>query len=69
MEVRDIIKELDRREQVSWVPACGGTEEPFTKAGRTYLYMFNTFTKKHAYYCQTSDLFLSDDEALDLFSN
>ena len=69
MAARDIIKELDKKEASSWVPACGGAEIPFPKGDRVYLYMFNTFTKKHAYYCLTSDFFLSDEEALDLFSN
>jgi len=62
-----IEKMLEKKESCSWVPACGGAETPFTKNDRVYLYMYNTFTNKHAYYCQTSDLFLSDKQTLDIF--
>lgn len=47
-----------------WVPACGGTETPFTtRTGRRLLYMWNTTTGEHAYYDITNDVFLSNDEA------
>ena len=45
-----------------WVPACGGTEVPFTKHGKEYIYLWNSYTKEHAYYCITDDLFLSQAE-------
>ena len=47
-----------------WVPACGGTETPFTtRTGRRLLYMWNSSTGEHAYYDVASDIFLSNDEA------
>ena len=47
-----------------WVPACGGTETPFTtRTGRRLLYMWNLSTGEHAYYDVASDIFLSNDEA------
>lgn len=47
-----------------WVPACGGTEVPFTtRTGRRLLYMWNTETGEHAYYDVVNDIFLSGDEA------
>ena len=47
-----------------WVPACGGTETPFTtRTGRRLLYMWNLSTGEHAYYDVVSDIFLSSDEA------
>ena len=42
----------------NWIPACGGTEQPFTVRGETFLYMWNTTTGEHAYYSVTRDLFL-----------
>lgn len=48
----------------NWVPACGGTEVPFkTRTGRTLLYMWNKTTGEHAYYEQSSDTFLTNEEA------
>ena len=41
-----------------WIPACGGTEKPFTYKGREFLYMWNTVTGEHDYYCISDDLFL-----------
>ena len=47
-----------------WVPASGGTEEPFkTRDGRRLQYMWQPNTGKHAYLDLDSDIFLSDDEA------
>ena len=47
-----------------WVPACGGTETPFTtRTGRRLLYMWNLSTGGHAYYDIASDIFLSNEEA------
>jgi hypothetical protein len=54
----------DAAPQPEWVPACGGTETPFTtRNGRRLLYMWNPTTGEHAYYDVTSDVFLSADEA------
>jgi hypothetical protein len=34
----------------AWIPACGGSETPFTtKTGARVLYCFNPATGKHAY--------------------
>jgi hypothetical protein len=47
-----------------WIPACGGTEQPFqTRSGRTLLYCWNPGTGKHAYLDTATDLILSDEEA------
>ena len=47
-----------------WVPACGGTETPFTtRTGRRLLDMWNLSTGEHAYNDIASDIFLSNDEA------
>jgi hypothetical protein len=47
-----------------WVPACGGTETPFTtRTGRVLLYMWNRTTGEHAYYDVEQDLFLTNEEA------
>ena len=56
-----------RAERGPWYPACGGTEVPFRSGEYTYLYMYQPSTRRHAYYCQTTDLFLSDEEADQLF--
>ncbi len=48
----------------AWVPACGGTEEPFkTRSGRTLLYCWNRHTMQHAYLDVETDLILTDEEA------
>ena len=50
--------------QPEWVPACGGTETPFTtRTGRRLLYMWNPTTGEHAYYDVINDVFLSAEEA------
>lgn len=47
-----------------WVPACGGTELPFTtRTGKRLHYLFNQTTGEHAYYDVRADLFLTNDEA------
>ena len=33
----------------TWVPACGGTEEPFNYFGVRWLYVFNPATQQHGY--------------------
>lgn len=48
----------------NWIPACGGTETPFTsRSGKRLLYMWNRATGQHAYYDMGADLFLTDSEA------
>lgn len=50
----------------AWVPACGGTEQPFTVRGRTLLYMWNSISLEHAYYDLGQDVFLSNADAFAL---
>ena len=50
--------------QPEWVPACGGTEAPFTtRTGRRLLYMWNPTTGEHAYYAGLNAGSPSADEA------
>ena len=50
--------------QPEWVPACGGTEAPFTtRTGRRLLYMWNPTTGEHAYYDVPNAAFPSAAEA------
>lgn len=54
-----------RREQGNWVPACGGTEVPFTtRTGKRVQYLFQPSTGRHAYIDLDTDIFLTDEEAL-----
>lgn len=46
-----------------WVPACGGTEAPFTVNGRRLLYCWQPSTGRHAYMDLGTDMILSDEEA------
>ena len=47
-----------------WVPACGGTEQPFkAMSGHELHYMWCPSTGEHAYYNMSADLFLSDRDA------
>lgn len=49
-----------------WVPAHNGTEEPFTsRSGKRLLYCYNPRQKRHAYLDLSSDIILTDDEAMD----
>lgn len=48
----------------SWVPACGGKEQPFTVRGRRLLYCFNPGEQRHAYVDLDTDLALDEVEAL-----
>ena len=48
----------------TWVPASGGTEEPFkSHSGRRLQYMYNPGQGKHAYLDKDSDMILSDEDA------
>jgi hypothetical protein len=47
-----------------WVPASGGTEEPFvTRSGLRVLYCWNPKTGDHAYVNVDTDLVLTQEEA------
>ena len=62
-----IEREQARRERGAWFPACGGSEVPCKVGHYTYLYMFQPSTRKHAYLCIETDLFLDADEADRIF--
>ncbi len=48
----------------NWIPACGGTEQPFrTRTGRTLQYLWCPATGEHAYYDVGNDVFLTNEEA------
>jgi len=48
-----------------WVPACGGTETPFTtRTGRRLLYCYNPAQWRHAYLDVDQDRILTDEEAM-----
>lgn len=65
MTVAEMIEQSKiKAEQGNWVPACGGTEVPFTtRSGRRLLYCWQPSTGKHAYLDCSTDLILTDDEA------
>lgn len=49
----------------NWIPANGGTEEPFiAKNGRRLLYCWQPLTGNHAYLDCDTDIMLTDEEAL-----
>lgn len=48
----------------SWIPACGGTEVPFTtRTGKRLLYCWQPSTGRHGYLDCGTDIILSDEEA------
>jgi hypothetical protein len=53
------------RNDSNWVPACGGTETPFTTRNVfRVLYLFDTTTGEHAYLHLRRDMILTTDEAM-----
>lgn len=47
-----------------WLPANGGTEEPFvSRSGRRLLYCYNPALGKHAYMDLDNDIILTDSDA------
>jgi hypothetical protein len=46
----------------SWVPACGGTEAPFTVREKRFLYCYNPRQDRHAYLDLTSDMIMEDED-------
>jgi len=47
-----------------WLPACGGTEEPFqSRSGRRLLYCYNPAKDQHAYLDCDEDRVLTNEEA------
>lgn len=53
------------REQGAWVPACNGTEVPFTaRNGQRLLYCWQPLTGNHAYIDVNTDMVLTTEQAL-----
>lgn len=51
-------------EQGAWIPASGGTEQPFmTRSGFRLQYCYQPSTGRHAYLNCDADLILTDEEA------
>ena len=49
----------------NWIPACGGTEQPFiTRTGMKLQYLWNTTTGEHAYINCFTDIILTTEEAI-----
>ncbi len=68
-----LVELLDARqakaEQGAWIPACGGTEVPFTtRTGARLLYCYQPTTGRHAYLDCGTDLILTDQEARNLLA-
>jgi len=68
-----LVEILDARqakaEQGAWIPACGGTEVPFTtRTGARLLYCYQPTTGRHAYLDCGTDLILTDQEARNLLA-
>jgi hypothetical protein len=63
--VAEMLEERQRkREQGLWLPACGGTEQPFlTRNRRRLLYCWQPSTGKHAYLDCDQDIIIDDAEA------
>lgn len=52
------------KSQGSWIPACNGTEVPFTsRSGHRMLYCWQPSTGKHAYLNVETDIIMSEEEA------
>lgn len=65
MNVAEILDARQKAaEQGNWIPACGGTEVPFTtRTGRRLLYCWQPSTGRHAYLDLSTDYFLTDEES------
>ena len=51
-----------RKAQGNWVPACGGTEQPFTMSRVRLLYCYQPSSGRHAYLNLDTDTNMSDEE-------
>ena len=56
MSMTNEFKEAYENHLDTWVPACGGTEQPFLMNGVRWLYVFNPVQMKHAYLNLDTDL-------------
>ena len=61
----EMLAERDAKNaQGNWVPACAGTETPFTsRSGVRLLYCYQASTGRHAYLDLGTDMILSDEDA------
>jgi hypothetical protein len=58
------------KDQGDWVPACNGTEVPFTtRSGARLLYVWQPRSGRHAYLDCGTDIVLTYDEAMNLMGN
>ena len=67
ISIADQLDEISRRrkQRANWVPACGGSETPFTCKGRRLLYCWNGLGGndcEHAYLDLDTDMILSERE-------
>jgi hypothetical protein len=67
--LEDIIKETEeqRFQRGNLVPACGGTEKPFTTKGYRLLYCYHTGNGNHYYLNLDTDMILTDEEVKAIF--
>jgi hypothetical protein len=65
--MKDFNKLMEDRENSPWVPACGGTEQPFTVKGYRLLYMWQPASGRHAYIDLDKDIFLTQGEVEAIF--
>ena len=62
MTYEERVRKLEESSGWAWKPASNGTETPFIIGSKHYLYMYNTSTGKHAYYCISDDKLLTDED-------
>lgn len=66
--IETVPAQLAKRDAIAangpWLPACGGTEAPFTsRSGKRLLYCWQPSTGKHAYLDCGTDIILTQEEA------
>jgi len=59
--------DAQRREGGMWVPASGGTEQPFMARGYRLQYLWQPSTGRHAYINCDTDVLLTDTEVCEIF--
>lgn len=57
-----IAEQEARKAQGNWVPACGGTEQPFIINRVRVLYCWQPSSGRHAYLNLDTDMIMSDEE-------
>jgi hypothetical protein len=64
----DMLEARQRRaKQGAWMPANGGTEQPFEMRGYRLQYLFQQSTGRHAYVNCDTDVLLTDEEVNAIF--